>query len=63
MRHGKLNREQAIRIVGEDAVNAVDRENCEPTSRLGYNGAMGGNESTEWRAAVDAQDANGDDVE
>jgi hypothetical protein len=29
-----LTREQAVEQVGEDAVNEVEGENCEPTSRL-----------------------------
>jgi hypothetical protein len=33
MLHGKLTREQAIEIAGQQVVELVERENCEPTSR------------------------------
>ena len=52
-----LNREQAIKIVGLDAIKRVEAENCEPTNRVGYNGACQGDELTEWSAS--AQDKNG----
>jgi hypothetical protein len=38
MRHGNLTREQAIEIAGQEAVDAVERENCEPTSRCQTDG-------------------------
>lgn len=38
MRHGNLTREQAVALVGEDAVSKVEKINCEPTSRLQCDG-------------------------
>jgi len=58
---GNLTKEQAVAIVGEDAVNAVEYENCEPTNRVGYNGACQGDELCEWSAGVSCHDDNGTD--
>lgn len=62
MTKGTLTREQAIEIVGEDAVNCVESDNCEPTNRVGYNGACQDDALTEWRASKDATDMDGEDV-
>ena len=59
---GKLTREQAVAIVGEAAVDDVESENCEPTNRVGYNGACHGNSLTEWSASKRCKDTNGIDV-
>lgn len=59
---GKLTREEAIAIVGASAVAAVEGENCEPTNRVGYNGACQGDELTEWSASVSAVDREGIEV-
>ena len=57
-----MTREQAIEIVGVDAVEAVEGINCEPTCRVGYNGACQGDASTEYSASVDATDRAGEEV-
>lgn len=62
MTKGNLSREQAVEIVGEAAVDAVERENCEPTGRVGYNGACQGDEECEWSASVTCKDVSGLDV-
>jgi len=62
MTKGNLSREQAVEIVGEAAVDAVERKNCEPTGRVGYNGACQGNEECEWSASVACNDGDGLDV-
>lgn len=59
---GNLTREQAVAIVGAEAVEKVGRENCEPTGRVGYNGACQGDAFCEWAASVSATNADGDDV-
>ena len=56
---GSLTREQAVAIVGETAVDEVESENCEPTNRVGYNGALQGDSLTEWSASTRCQDTNG----
>lgn len=48
----KLTREQAVQIFGEAVVDKLERENCEPTNRVGYNGACQGDNYTEWKASV-----------
>lgn len=58
MQKGNLTREQAVEIVGEIAVSKAEEKNCEPTNRVGYNGACQGDELTEWSASV----AVGDDT-
>lgn len=52
MEKGNLTREQAVEEVGEEAVKAVEAKNCEPTNRVGYNGACQGDASCEWSASV-----------
>lgn len=62
MTKGNLSREQAVEIVGEAAVNAVESKNCEPTNRVGYNGACQGDTECEWSASVSCKDETGLDV-
>ena len=62
MYKGSLNKEQAINLVGVDALAAVERVNCEPTGRVGYNGECQGDSLTEWTASVDCKDVDGDPV-
>ena len=62
MKKGTLTREQAIEIVGVDAVAKVDQENCEFTNRVGYNGSTQGDDEVEFSASVRAEDKNGNDV-
>lgn len=62
MMKGTLTKEQAIALVGDDSVAAVERQNCEPTCRVGYNGACQGDSLTEWRSAVSATDSDGEQV-
>lgn len=52
----KITRAEAIAAVGIEAVERVERVNCEPTNRVGYNGACQGNALTEWSAAVTVRD-------
>ena len=56
---GNLNRKQAVAIIGEDVVSSAEGENCEPTGRVGYNGACQGDELTEWSASADGVDKDG----
>jgi len=56
MRKGKLTREQAIEQVGLSTVERVENQNCEPTGRVGYNGAVQGDSETEWSASVRTSD-------
>lgn len=58
---GKLTRAQAVEIVGEAAVAKVEAKNCEPTNRVGYNGACQGDDLCEWSAGVKCEDKNGTD--
>lgn len=48
----KLTREQAVAIAGLRGVDAVGSMMCEPTCRLGFNGACQGDELTEYRAWI-----------
>lgn len=59
---GSLTREQAVSIVGEDAVKSVERENCEPTGRVGFNGECQGDALIEWCAVTSAKTEDGDEV-
>lgn len=59
MQKGTLTRDQAVAIVGIEAVNAVEATNCEPTNRVGYNGATQGDDLTEWSASASAEDKDG----
>ena len=49
MRHGKLTREQAIKIAGQEVVEQLDHENCDFTGRL----QTDGDESVEFAASVE----------
>jgi hypothetical protein len=56
---GNLSREDAVAAIGEDAVNAAESANCEPTGRVGYNGACQDNDLCEWFASAPGTDKNG----
>ncbi len=62
MKKGNLTREQAVAIVGEATVNSVESKNCEPTNRVGFNGACQNDSLTEWSASMHCQDSEGNDV-
>jgi hypothetical protein len=55
-RQDKLTREQAIELVGIEAVEKVEAENCEPSNRVGFNGACQDDDLTEWSASVKVGD-------
>ena len=55
----QLTREEAIAIVGAEAVEKVEANGCEPTGGVGYNGARQGDDLTEWAASVAATDKDG----
>jgi len=55
-----MTRTEAARIVGESTLLQLDRVNCEPTNRVGFNGAIQGDESCEWAASISAQDTKGE---
>ena len=57
----KLTRNQAVQIVGETAVAQAERDNCEPTNRVGYNGACQGDATIEWRGSAVALDKDGEE--
>lgn len=57
MRHGNLTRDEAIELVGLNAVVAVEDENCEPTSRC----QTDGDTDVEFAASVACKTADGDD--
>ncbi|HQU89738.1 MAG TPA: hypothetical protein PK620_13390 [Denitromonas sp.] len=54
-----MTREQAAEIVGVEAVDNVERQNCEPTGRVGFNGACQDDELCEWSASVICTDKDG----
>ena len=56
---GSLTRDQAVAIVGEAAVAKAEAANCEPTNRVGYNGAVQGDDLIEWSASASAEDKDG----
>lgn len=59
MLKGNLTRSQAVAIIGEAAVHEVDYSNCEPTGRVGYNGACQGDDLCEWSASAGGIDKDG----
>ena len=61
MQKGNMTREQALAAVSAQAVDAVERKNCEPTGRVGYNGACQGDALCEWSASVRCKDKDGND--
>lgn len=61
-KRGNLTREQAVSMVGEAAVAAVERKNCEQTGCLGYCGARWDDSFTEWSASLRCWDSDGNDV-
>jgi hypothetical protein len=62
MEKGSLTREEAIAKVGESAVVAVEKENSQPTNRVGYNGVSMNDDECEFASSVIAEDADGDEV-
>lgn len=63
MINGKLNRDEAVKLVGEDVVKAAENESCEPTNRVGYNGSCQGDELIEWMSSAEGVDGDGNDVQ
>lgn len=61
MQKGNLTREQAVAIVGEAAVSKAEATNCEPTNRVGYNGACQGDAEIEWSGSASVEDKDGTD--
>ena len=61
MQKGNLTRDQAVAIVGEAAVAKAEAANCEPTGRVGYNGACQGDDLIEWSTCASAEDKDGTD--
>ena len=59
MQKGNLTREEAIAIVGLESVEKAESKNCEPTNRVGYNGACQGDDLIEWSAGAAAKDQDG----
>lgn len=55
---GEMNREQAVAMVGEVAVDKVERENCEFTNRV----QCDGDTRTEFSANVRCEDREGNEV-
>lgn len=58
---GNLTREEAVAIIGEEAVAAAERENCEPTGRVGYNGKCQGDDLIEWSSSAAGLDRDGNE--
>lgn len=58
MRKGNLSRDEAVKIVGEKAVAAVENENCDFTNRVQTDGDTG----VEFSASVVCEDQDGDRV-
>ena len=58
MRHGNFTREMAVEIVGEGAVEKVERENCDFTNRV----QCDGDSDVEFSASVRCADKNDDSV-
>ena len=56
MQKGNMTREEAVSIVGEAAIEKVEAQNCEPTNRVGYNGAEQGDGLCEWSASLSCKD-------
>lgn len=46
------DREKAIARVGVSNVESVERLNCEPTNRVGFNGSCQGDDFIEWAASL-----------
>lgn len=55
---GEMTREQAVAMVGEVAVDKVDRENCDFTNRV----QCDGDTRTEFSASVRCEDREGNEV-
>jgi len=50
----EMTRQEAIKIVGREEVERVERENCEPTNRL-----ISDSNLTEWIATIDLENGDG----
>lgn len=59
MQKGNLTRAEAVAIVGEAAVSKAEEANCEPTNRVGYNGACQDDDLIEWSGSSSAEDKDG----
>lgn len=55
---GNMTREQAIALVGEQAVLSAESKNCEPTGRL----QCDGDDRVEFNSSVNCEDADGNDA-
>ena len=55
-KHGKLNRQEALELVGANAIHKVDGADCDPTGRL----QCDGDPDVEWSASIGIPDPNGD---
>lgn len=62
MKKGNLTREQAIAMVGIEAVESVDRGSCDYTNRVGYNGVCQNDSEVEFSFSVSAVDEDGYEV-
>jgi hypothetical protein len=62
MKKGTLTREQAVEVFGEDNVRELESHNCEPTGRVGYNGAVHGDSLCEWSASAEFHDRDENSV-
>lgn len=51
-----MTRDEAISIVGMNAILSVEKENCEPTNRVGFNGECQNDDQTEWSASIHCKD-------
>lgn len=49
---GKLTRQQIVSLFGEEEVERLERESCEPTGRVGFLGAEHGDNFMEWKASI-----------
>ena len=58
MLKGDLSKEEVVGLVGESAIEAIERENCEPTGRVGYNGKSRNEQLCEWSASISCKDNN-----
>ena len=56
-----MNREEAIKVAGIEAVEAVEAMNCEPINMAGHNGICQGDADRAWSSEVYFLDADGDE--
>lgn len=50
--HKNLSKNDVLALFGLEVLKKIENENCEPTNRVGYNGACQGDALTEWSATV-----------